>query len=106
MSGFGGVSFTVLDEDYSRGREARITEIDIPYCDVTVVDVGGLAPRYYRYTLLLASGADYDALSDQQGQTATLTGPDGSFTALLWRLDPIQFMAGGKVKARAEFRRP
>jgi hypothetical protein len=78
---FGTINFTVLQASMARNQTALVTARPIPGGTVTYFDYGGKQARTLGYGLLL-DAANYYALEDAVGGTATLkTSVDGTISS-------------------------
>lgn len=100
---FNSVTFSLLVKSGGLSQDADVTERHIPGGNSTYVDRAGRKLPRISGTAKLAAFADLTSLRAQLGETGTLVYSEGSFAAVLLRVNRSQSLPSGVQFAEVEF---
>ena len=105
FSSFNGYGMEVVGPATGRDSGADVSERHMPGGATTYIDIGGPTTQRLSLTLFFVLAADYEQLVTQRGQVGTLSFIDGSYTALLVKVQRTtrNLATGGETHATAEF---
>jgi hypothetical protein len=95
--------FELTFEGAQGSARSEVTEIHIPYSDISYLEQGGRLADRATYRVVFDTVALYREFKAKLNGAGSLIGPEGALTAVLESLDNILICGSGQVLATAAF---